>query len=492
MGILDPAGHLDLGQRGRFPQTAADQDDVFHGHPLAESKRMRVVDLSLHRNRIFFPQIVDIRNVNPIQVLQRDVRLSADDLPNVERDHRIIVRHIHPGDLSPRGELAALQPFGFCDQLRQCRDFFGKFVLARTPYGSFDRNHVRIHRQHLPDAHAIAVQQLERPEIGFIHRQNGQHPAALAVHRHIVAVSVPGKTAPEIDQPGQRLAVFHVVNTLPLDLSPDRHVVVIRRHDDHIVVFQPDIRLVFPVDQVVVHIQIGDLLAVPENLNMPERPDPVDPAGRIDRIEQRRQRRQRISPRSNDLPGNIDLDTANLPQRHLHLSVHDLVNPGFDPFLGFGNRQSGQIDRADPLDADTAFRGNFLLYARFRLAPDFDDHLVAGSQHVIGRSGHVVTRRESQVLRRKYLLSENGIPGEEIGRTALVGGLISRCLLLIGGNFPSHFVPARIRRRARRGRLRRRGRSRMHRRIDLGIRSPHRFRPLHHLLRNGHLARRAR
>ena len=253
----------------------------------------------------------------------------------------------------------------------------------------------------------VTVHHRESVQIGLLHRDQTALAAALAVDRQPLGIGVPGKPSGILDQLAQRLALLQLIDTLALHLSPYGDVAVVRRNDNHVVVLEQDIGFVLSVDQVVVHVQIGDLPAVAINLNATQRSDVVDTSGRIDCIEHRSQRRQRIGPRHGDLARNIHLDAPYLAQRNPDLSAHDPVDFRLDALLSLLDRQTGHGDRTDAGNADAALGRNPVLHRRLGVSPYLDDHFVAGAQHVVGRRRNIIARGERQVPGGENLPAEH-------------------------------------------------------------------------------------
>ena len=75
--------------------------------------------------------------------------------------------------------------------------------------------------------------------------------------------------------------------------------------------------------------------------------------------------------------------------------------------LSLRYREAGQTHEAHIGDDDITVGGNGLLHRLLAGAPDVDDHLIAGAQHVVGRRGNILSRGEGEILRVEDVPAEH-------------------------------------------------------------------------------------
>ena len=184
-------------------------------------------------------------------------------------------------------------------------------------------------------------------------------------------------------------------------------------YDDHIVVLQGNVGLVFPVEDIVVHIEPGHAFIVAIHLNIAQRTDRIHSSGHIQRIEQGSQRRQSVGARDDHFAGNIHPDAADFPQRDpqvdppgFDLGIHR-THLFFDGLASLRHRLTAEEDHPDRRQADHSVGTDGPGIRSLGISPQLDQKLIAGRKNVIFRSRHVEIRLESQIRRIENLTAEH-------------------------------------------------------------------------------------
>ena len=200
-------------------------------------------------------------------LLQFDIgSLAVQYVHDVDGDHRIGEIRVQTRDLGPSGKLIPLKPRSLPDQLFDGVAIRTQLILAGSPDGSRYDNPVVVVGDDGVDHQRVAVLQDKRRELFFVDGCDLVTVAGFPFYPDVLRVGVSCETACHAKQIGQRLASAKLVRPFTFHLAACVDKLLVRTDDDHVIVFEADVGVVLAVKQVVVHVEVGDLLAVPVHL----------------------------------------------------------------------------------------------------------------------------------------------------------------------------------------------------------------------------------
>ena len=187
------------------------------------------------------------------------------------------------------------------------------------------------------------------------------------------------------------------------------------------------------LNQVFINVDGGNLLSVAEHADVAQRAQLVDAAGSIQRIEGGRKAGEGVGAGTHDFAHHLDLQRADAAHGELEMAVAVALAELFlQRGLSLRYREAGQAHKAHIGDDDIAVGGDGLLHRLLAGAPDVDDYLVAGAQHIVGGRGNVLCRGEGEILRVE------DIPAEHLTGVAFVHLLGE--VLGVGGGVGTYVV----------------------------------------------------
>ena len=306
----------------------------------------------------------------------------------------------------------AIGPF---DQLADSLDASAEFVHARTVNRTAHLDTVGKTVKRGSHRHGIAVFQTIRSKVPGRDIEQLMLPTCFTDQTHLLGIGISRKSAGIVDQRPERFVGFHLIIHRTLHVAFDADEQFVGRNNDHIALLETDVVRKPPVKDILIEIHRGVLLAAAHDPHVAQRTDIRHASGLVEGMEYRGERREPVRSGSGDLAHDVDLDRADLTQRHPHVGDGLIArDPGIflgkdstDLVVGLTDGQPVQIDGADLRHHDIAFGRNLLPDIVFVDAPDVDDDLIPGAEFIILGSRQILVRFEGQRPPGKDVVAED-------------------------------------------------------------------------------------
>ena len=414
--ILQAARNIDLDRRGSLQQTSGLENQILERRILGIGVCPGASHKSADRKGPALLQFVNARNNQHVIAAQGHIGTAAiQNSLQIERKNlqRQVVHFAE--QLDSGKECVVHYAVGPFDQLADCLDASAEFVHARTVNRTAHLDTVGETIKRGVYRHGIPVLEPIRGELPGRDIEQLMFTTRFTNQAYFLGIGISRKAAGIIDQRPERFVALHLIVHRTLHITIDADEQFVGRNNDHIALLETDVVRKPPVEDILIEIHRGVLLAAAHDPHVAQRTDIRHASGLVEGMEYRGERREPVRSGSGDLAHDVDLDRADLTQRHPHVGDGLIArDPGIflgkdstDLVVGLTDGQPVQIDGADLRHHDIAFGRNLLPDIVFVDAPDVDDDLIPGAEFIILGSRQILIRFEGQRPPGKDVVAED-------------------------------------------------------------------------------------